>query len=50
VIIVITFFDTHGNQNTGGKVFLLDTNSIDKFSGLQEGEEIFAKCDNRLIC
>jgi tetratricopeptide (TPR) repeat protein len=43
--LIALWFASHGNQNTGGKVFLLDTNSIDKFSGLQEGEEIFAKCD-----
>ena len=43
--LIALWFASHGSQNTGGKVFLLDTNSIDKFSELQEGEEIFAKCD-----
>ncbi len=43
--LIALWFASHGSQDTDGKVFLLDIDSIDKFSELQESEEIFAKCD-----
>ena len=43
--LIALWFASHNSQNTDGKVFLLDIDSIDKFSELQESEEIFAKCD-----